>query len=193
MKIAVIGWGSLLWDLDVLAGNVTGGWNFGTGPALPLEFSRISPKRKHGLVVIIDPVFGIPCPTSYIHSKREDVGDAAMDLAERERAPIERIGYARQEAGERECSVTALDGILTDWLVQESLDACVWTDLPANFEEHVGETFSINRAVKYLKSLEPASLAEAKRYIENAPAETVTPLRTALAANDWWQSLTIEK
>ena len=53
-RIAVIGWGSLIWDLDNLAHLITGDWMMGAGPSLPFEFTRVSPKRKMGLAVCPD-------------------------------------------------------------------------------------------------------------------------------------------
>ena len=38
-RYAVLGWGSLLWDLDDLAPKVTGDWHMLAGPALPMEFA----------------------------------------------------------------------------------------------------------------------------------------------------------
>jgi len=189
MRIAIIGWGSLLWDLENLEPRVTGDWSYGGGPRLPLEFSRVSPKRKLGLVVIIDPTHGAPCPTSYIKSVRSDLSAAVSDLAARERAPIERIGHAQLGTGHINSSNPPLNETLTAWLAATGYDACVWTDLPANFTEHSSHEFTIEAGIAYLKTLPPASLDEAKRYIENAPGETITPLRSALATNAWWQSL----
>ncbi|MEM8597347.1 MAG: hypothetical protein AAGF76_12885, partial [Pseudomonadota bacterium] len=62
-RYAIIGWGSLLWDMDGLEPYVSGAWMLRAGPRLPLEFSRVSPKRLMGLAVCIDPVEGTPCPT----------------------------------------------------------------------------------------------------------------------------------
>ena len=76
-RVAVIGWGSLIWDLDDLAPKVAGDWLMRAGPELPFEFSRISPKRKMGLVVCIDPNDGTPCPTHAIRSVRSDIHAAA--------------------------------------------------------------------------------------------------------------------
>ena len=92
MRIAILGWGSLIWDLETLAEHVTGEWNMSAGPPLPMEFSRISPKRKMGLVVCLDPIDGVDCPTHVIQSAKNNLDEAISDLAARERAPIERIG-----------------------------------------------------------------------------------------------------
>ena len=50
--IAILGYGSLIWDLEILAPHVAGNWEMRAGPSLPMEFSRISKKRKLGLVVL---------------------------------------------------------------------------------------------------------------------------------------------
>ncbi len=189
MRIAIIGWGSLLWDLENLTPHVKGGWGYGEGPKLPLEFSRISPKRKLSLVVIIDPNHGAPCPTSFIESTRSDLDEAINDLAARERAPLERIGHAHIETDRLNSSNPPLDNILLNWLHESHFDACVWTDLPANFHLETGDEFSISAGLEYLKTLQGESLKEAKLYIDSAPKETVTPLRTALDSDAWWQSL----
>jgi hypothetical protein len=92
-RIAVIAWGSLLWDLDDLAPKVRGAWHVARGPRLPFEFSRVSDKRKRALVVVIDHEHGVECSTSFIESTHTDLDAAVDDLAARERAPRERIGH----------------------------------------------------------------------------------------------------
>ncbi|MEM8819630.1 MAG: hypothetical protein AAGE90_08900, partial [Pseudomonadota bacterium] len=69
-RFAIIGWGSLIWDMDGLERHVTGDWAMSAGPALPLEFSRVSAKRLGGLAVCIDPEHGVDCPSHVIASRR---------------------------------------------------------------------------------------------------------------------------
>lgn len=47
---AVIGFGSLIWDLDDLAPRVEGQWTLYAGPRLPLEFSLVSAKDRKSVV-----------------------------------------------------------------------------------------------------------------------------------------------
>ena len=99
-RFAVLGYGSLIWDLDDLAPHVELPWAMGGGPLLPMEFSRISPKRKMGLVVVLDPDNGVPCPTHAIASVKTDIHSVADDLMRRERAKsIEQIGAVVYEHG----------------------------------------------------------------------------------------------
>jgi hypothetical protein len=186
-RYAVIGWGSLLWDLDDLAPRVEGVWARGKGPRLPLEFSRVSPKRRHSLVVVLDAAHGRPCPTHAIASRRRELDAAAEDLAARERAPVERIGAVCLASGETRSSAPGVAGAVAAWCAAGGWTGAVWTDLPANFAEVTGRPFSLAAGHAYLRELPAPSLAEAVRYIESAPAETDTPLRRRLAGCDWWR------
>lgn len=184
-RIAIIGWGSLLWDLENLTPHVEGDWRLTEGPALPLEFSRISPKRKLGLVVCIDPEHGVPCATHAILSVRADLDAARQDLARRERAPLPLIGLWCARTGRAEGRGAPF---VADWAAAQGLAGAVWTDLEPNFAAHRGEPFALDRAVDYLAGLTGESLEEAVRYIVNAPRWTDTPLRRRLAALDWWRA-----
>ena len=83
-RYAIIGFGSLLWDLETLGPQVVGPWEYYTGPILPLEFSLVSEKRNRALALDIDLEHGTPCPTCIIKSRRNTVAEAVIDLAARE-------------------------------------------------------------------------------------------------------------
>ena len=187
-RYAIIGWGSLIWDLDDLAPHVRGGWAMGAGPRLPMEFTRVSPKRKRALVVCLDPAHGVGCGTNVIASARDRIDAAVEDLARRERAPEEHIGALCLESGHAQGSKPEVAEAVHRWCAAEGWAGAVWTDLPSNFEAELGEAFSIPRALSYLRTLESAARDEAVRYIEQAPALTDTPLRRALGADEWWLS-----
>ena len=188
MNYAILGWGSLIWDLETLTPHVRGDWHMEGGPRLPMEFSRISPKRKLGLVVCLDPEHGEGCPTHVIRSTRTDLRETIDDLAARERAPLHRIG-AVDTAGQRHGRMPGVIDTIGEWCAAQGYDGAVWTDLEPNFAEHTGETFSIQRGHSYLQTLTGESLAEAHRYITNAPQQTSTPMRRFLEADDWWRGL----
>ncbi len=184
---AILGWGSLIWDLESLAPHVRGDWALGAGPALAMEFTRISPKRNGALVICLDAVHGVGCATNAIASARGDIGAAVTDLARRERAPEERIGAVCLASGHANgSSPEVVDGV-RGWCLAEGWAGAVWTGLASNFEDRLGEAFSVPRAVSYLRTLTGDSLDEAVRYIENAPAATDTPLRRALSLDAWWR------
>ena len=180
--VAIIGWGSLIWDLDDLAPHVTGEWRMGAGPRLPMEFSRVSPKRKRSLVVILDPDDGVACATCWIASARAGVAAAAADLARRERCAEAMIGAVCLATGSSRGRVPIVEAVRA-WCRGAGLAGAVWTELLPDFAEHTGTAFGLGPALDYLGGLGGESLAEAVRYISNAP------LRRALAAEPWWQEL----
>jgi hypothetical protein len=183
---AILGWGSLIWDMENLAPHVRGDWAMGAGPALPMEFTRVSPKRKMGLAVCLDATHGADCATHAIASAKDGIAAVVTDLARRERAPEERIGAVCVVSGHTQGSSPQIVEGVRRWCLGVGWIGAVWTDLPSNFEDHLGEAFTVPRALAYLRTLAGDSLDEAVRYIENAPAATDTPLRRALANDDWW-------
>ncbi len=187
-NIAIIGWGSLIWDLDNLAPHTNGDWEMEGGPCLPMEFSRISPKRKMGLVVCLDPVVGVPCATHVIASDKTDIAAAVADLAARERAPLDRIGAVHVD-GTRQGRMPEVCETVAAWCARTGRDGAVWTDLEPNFAEHTGQAFSLERGLAYLRKLQGDSLAEAHRYITSAPPQTATPMRKFLESDPWWRGL----
>ena len=188
MKIAVIGYGSLIWDLDDLAPKVSGDWQRGTGPAMPVEFTRVSPKRKRALALVIHQDVPRPSATSYIMSNSANLDQAIEDLALRERTEVSHIGYAAED-GRAFSRNPGVAEAVTTWLGQSGCSAAVWTDLDGNFTEHTGSSFSHQTGRDYLKTLTGESLYEAWRYITYAPSETDTPFRRFLLADTWWNGL----
>ena len=189
--IAIIGWGSLIWDLEILAQQVSGDWQMAGGPMLPMEFSRVSAKRKMGLVVCLDPDAGVNCPTHVIRSLRDDINSARVDLAARERAPHGRIGWADTARGAGRMGSVVLQ--VQKWCDDTGWDGAVWTDLEPNFSDNTDTEFSVSAGISYLKTLTGENLSEAFNYIVNAPNHTQTPLRDALESDPWWQSLKKDK
>jgi len=190
-RYAIIGFGSLLWDLGTLRPHVTCPWEYYTGPTLPLEFSLVSQKRKRALALVIDLERGTPCPTCIIKSRRNTVTEAVIDLAAREHAPIKAIGFYDRDSGDGRSHSRSILKQLRDWLEPSPWDGVVWTDGASNFRASTGIEFSVAGACEYLRSLSNASLIEAKRYIESAPDQVDTPLRRALAQDLWWRNLPV--
>ena len=187
-KIAVIGFGSLLWDLDDLAPKVSGEWKMYEGPILPLEFSLVSRKRHYALALVIDYGDGAPCPTCVIDSVRSEIGAAIVDLANRERMEPTNIGFVDRNTGESHSHREETCNTFWNWIEDSTYDGAVWTDGERNFEALTGRAFSLQTAQDHLRSLQGISLEEARRYIRNAPARVETPLRRALEGAPWWHN-----
>ena len=188
-RFVIIGFGSLLWDLDVLEPHVTGQWDYYSGPKLPLEFSLISEKRRQALALVIDSKHGMECPTSVILSKRTNLSEVVVDLAEREKTLTENIGFFQADSNFSHSRSTSILECIKTWLKPNPWLGAVWTDSASNFKRKTAIEFSVPAALEYLRSLPENSLIEAKRYVENAPGRVDTHLRRALISESWWKDI----
>jgi len=184
MKIAILGWGSLVPDPRGLP--IAGGWHQG-GPTLPIEFSRISQngQRAGCLTLVIDEAHGSEVPTHYAVSTRNDLAQGITDLQEREGTPNpENIGFC-EVAGPRFAAralrrhPTACE-VIRAWTVEERFDATIWTALPPRFRDAIGVPFTPTAALNYLNRLAAPIKELALHYIHTAPAQTMTAFRRLL-------------
>lgn len=175
--IAILGWGSLLWDarpdFDVLHDQ----WRE-DGPVLKIEFSRISKSRSDALTLVLDPVNGAANQVAYCVSKRPDLLQARQDLKSREGTTLKNIGFIGANEEKYSRDPESMDSI-TAWASVKKLIGVVWTDLPSNFVEKTGEPFSPERALAYLDALDDEGTKAALEYIRKAPCSIRTPLREA--------------
>lgn len=177
MKIAVLGWGSLIWepgDLTV----VDGKWHKG-GPQLPIELSRLSEGRQH-FTYVIDERHKRRVPTRYAISERDNLEDAIAELACREGCKATSIGFvlADEAAPHR-----ARHGVpwqdIHKWVRDQKLDAAIWTDLKYKFDGK----WDLDTAVAFWKTQIPKErLPDAAKYASSAPPEVDTDLRRRLVA-----------
>lgn len=181
MKIAILGWGSLITERGELP--VTGDWQTG-GPVIPIEFSRISQRgvRAGCLTLVIDPINGAPVSTQFITSSRNVLDESIIDLGKRERSNQSRIGFInlRTDTVQTWAHTQHPSACQTirRWAIQQGFDAIVWTALTSNFEEVYKQPFSVATALEYLKNLDPKTRASAVEYIRRTPETTQTPFRT---------------
>jgi len=184
MRIAILAWGSLIWDPRGLP--ISGEWKCG-GPMLPIEFSRITKngKRAKCLTLVIDEGRGANVPTRFALSTRTNLDTAIADLRIAEGIEPEhknRIGYVNlvrntEREYARKQHPHACDTIKT-WAAEKGFDAVVWTALPSNFEEVDKHPFSVEAAIDYLKNLTEPDKSRALEYLQKAPPEVETPVRT---------------
>lgn len=188
MKIAILGWGSLIWEKSTLPLKTP--W-IDDGPKLPIEFCRISSRRLNALTLVINQVYGENVSSKYAISKRTDLADAICDLRDREETLIKRIGYVNLIEGDQRCNIyPEAANVIRSWASIVDFDSVIWTDLPTNYFEKTKEHFSIEHGVNYLHNLPQNGAIEARKYINNAPPEALTPLRRALI-DDPWLSMTM--
>jgi hypothetical protein len=179
-QIAILGWGSLLWEPNTLFQEQIGDWA-ADGPVLPIEFSRISVTRNGALTLVTDPDNGVPVRTLYTISKRESPEDAVCDLRSRESTILRHIGLVDFDKEIYRGHWTSILDKIILWAEKKQIRAVVWTDLPSNFTEKTNKIFNTENAIVYLKNLSTEGKKSAIRYIRNAPNCVVTPLRTILS------------
>ena len=177
MRIALLGWGSLIWDPQTL--RVAGEWTL-DGPILPIEFSRVSDNGR--LTLVIDEENGVPAVTRTAISALNDLELAIVNLQNRERMPNKsRIGFIDKIDGNRSQRASKSHGTTCDriqaWANDRQVDAVLWTALGPRFLEKTGETFSPEAAVRYLGTLDGQIRQDAFSYIRRAPPEICTPVR----------------
>ncbi|MBY5452387.1 hypothetical protein HFO91_22495 [Rhizobium leguminosarum] len=181
MRIAVLGWGSLIWKPEKLAVKLP--FEPG-GPPLPIEFSRISKDGR--LTLVIDEQCGTPCPALYAVSTLEDLADARESLRVREgMTHVNGVGFVDLKSEEvsaraRERHPGTVPGI-ADWGRRMDFDAVIWTALAPNFGEVTKRTYSTEEAIAYLDTLSAEKFTVAAEYIRKAPSPVETPVRTAFS------------
>jgi hypothetical protein len=191
MKIAVLGWGSLIWDRRTLA--IAEDFK-PCGPHLSIEFCRVSGGGRLTLVIAED--FGTSCKTYAAMSAFSDLNAALENLWTREGSGNEalpknvrsngRVGWIdaangnhSEKAMERHPRAVAA---ITAWAQTNGYDAVIWTALASNFHEpgKAAEPFSEESAIRHLEALDALGLSVALDYIRSAPPEVDTPVRAAV-------------
>ena len=194
MRIAVLGWGSVVWERGVL--EVAADF-LPNGPHLPLEFGRVSGDER--LTLVIDETFGASCPTYAAPSSFGDLNAALLNLWERQGSEGEplpgdvrrhgRVGFTDVSSGQKSDSAMQRHpravAAITAWAKANGYDAAIWTALASRLHEpgKRGDPFIVNAAIRYLEDLEKrdaATFGLALAYIRNAPLAVQTPVRDAV-------------
>ena len=186
MKIAILAWGSLVWDPRELQ---TAAKFAADGPLLPIEFCRISADGR--LTLAIDEDFGAICKTYSASSALDSLDAAIENLQAREgMAHARAVGFVETASGRQsDFAVQSHPQVVATigaWVESAGYDAAIWSALKSNFGDwgKGGEPFSVSAALRYLETLEgeePAKFAQAHAYIRNAPPEVETPVREEVA------------
>lgn len=192
-NIAILGWGSLIWDPRTI--QIDGNWRK-NGPLFPLEFSRLSessltssrsedrsPKR---LTLTITP--GRPVvPTLWTFSRFESLEGAISDLANREGCGNASIGYYDWRSGRMQAQREAelLRDAVEVWRSncdsgERPIDAVIWTDLGPKFQEASSYDFNLANVLGFFDGLSGVHWERASEYILRAPTQVSTLMRPAL-------------
>lgn len=170
MRIAYLGWGSLIWNPGKLG--IRDSWKH-DGPVLPIEFARIS--GNHRLTLVICPR-ARKVSTLWVEASTGDMREAITSLAEREDTSEKNIGfYCASDNESRSKSEKSVLLTVKAWAKKKNYDCVVWTDLQPTFEYK-----TLRNAISHLRSLDGRTYHIAKEYICNAPLQIQTKNRAAL-------------
>ena len=185
MKIAIIGWGSLIRDPGEIT--LASRWRRG-GPLLPLEFSRKS--RGNRLTLVIDEVEGSQS-TFWTLSDCETVEEARDDVREREGTSDSRIHSIDQDGmfyGHKRIDSVVI--AVREWMLASDIDATIWTGLEPNWPGDETREFGEwchDAAVAYLRCLRYHNIhQDAEAYFRLAPPEIETRLRLRVERDLGW-------
>lgn len=173
MRIACIGWGSLVWNPGVL--RVAGDWH-NDGPTLPVEFARVS--RDGRLTLVLTPG-AKPVATLWCELDYGSADAARAALAGREGCGIHAIGLWPGPPPKHRVGAEDIE----PWARHAGVDAVVWTALGPRFNGDDGQApATVEEAVRYVEELGDDARAKALEYIWRAPAQIQTATRAAIEA-----------
>ena len=184
-RIAVLGWGSLVWDPKDLA---FGGLWSPTGPCLHVEFARCSQDQRVTLVLVESAEYS---RTYTAMSTESTVDGAAENLRWREgRTKTEFIhvidGDGARDMDDKSVSSRSTNEIARWLKASKDYDAAVWTALPAKgFSSHN----LAKRVTQHIQRLDPEQRGRAREYVQKAPTTVDTVVRRAVEGEFGWSRI----
>lgn len=185
MKIAILGWGSLIWQPKELKFDTNVGWKE-NGPVLPIEFARIS---KDGRLTLVITPNGTEVPTLYSVSSFDSLDLAVLNLAVREGSGRKSIGYYDKSKDEFSPIDFSFKENIKNWIQTTDFDTVIWTNLPVklNLENVTKTEKDPDGRIDYLQNLKGFESALAEEYIRNTPKQIATKYRNQIIKTLGWE------
>jgi hypothetical protein len=183
MDIAVLGWGSLIWDPSDL--NISGDWHE-NGPELPVEFARLSGRGRLTLVIHeqADPVQVLWARSAY-----NELDLAIDNLRSRERTIETYIGYYNFQNDEHHTQFPFILDSIKCWGSSQNVDAAIWTDLPSNFLDKTDhDELNKETVIDVLRNSTHINQENAEEYIRKTPEQVCTSFRHTIEEELGWYS-----
>lgn len=182
MKIAILGWGSLIWSPQNLKFDKTIGWQ-SDGPILPIEFARISNDGRLTLVITKN---GTKVQTLHAISTYKTLEEAILDLAIREGSGKKSIGYYNKIQNKFHNNTFKHGQELKEWVDKSDIDAVIWTDLAEKWSVKLCANICPDNRIDYLKSLKGNKSVRAEEYIRKTPIQIKTKYRDLIEKELKW-------
>lgn len=174
--IAVLGWGSLVWDPRGLP--IQRHW-FADGPFVRVEFVR---KSNDGRITLVLDERSLPVRSLWAVMDVTDLDNARKALQKREGCPKNSDIGTWSTGQNGPALVIGLPG----WAESRGVESVIWTALPSKFDGTGAQPPSVEDVIKYLDSLTGATRDTAERYVRYAPRQIDTLFRRRIEAALQW-------
>ncbi len=174
-RIAVLGWGSLVWDPRELPIQRE---SFKDGPLVHVEFARQS--KDNRITLVLD-AKALPVRSLWAIMNCTELEDARGALQKREDCKSKDIHDWPNGDPTRDLIYD-----LETWAASCGVEAVIWTGLPPKFKDKMRRTPTIEQVLEHLNSLPCAERDCAERYIRNTPRQIDTPYRRKIETNLGW-------
>jgi hypothetical protein len=192
-RIAILGWGSLLWNPKSLRNQRK--WR-SDGPSLQIEYARTSSIVERGggfpyLSLVICSA-GELVRTYWDMSLLTEIETAPEDLRSREGTELNAIGCLPRGRSKGSCSVPGIEARIQEWLIskENEVDAVIWTNL--GWKIAGANTFTVEDGMKWLRDRRAEGRSErAEEYIRKTPSQTDTCARRQAREEYGWSDIEI--
>lgn len=181
MKIACLGWGSLIWDPRNL--RACSEW-YKDGPKLPIEFARESRNGRMTLVLVEETK---ESPSLWTVLEASDIEAAKANLAEREGITDKNIRFSIGYWSSNLCeSHGRYSKQISEWAKNKELDGVVWTNLKYGFQSSRDALPTINEVINHFRCLPYEKKLMAEEYVRKTPAQVRTVFREKIEIELGW-------
>jgi hypothetical protein len=179
MRIACLGWGSLVWDPRQLP--IRREW-FSDGPLLPIEFAR---KSNDGRVTLVLLEKAPEVRSLWSLMSVTELPAAKEALAEREGSTSEdktrNTGYWSAGGNSGGLRVDAIK----KWAKLVGVEAVIWTSLAGNFNGAAQANLP-DQVLPHIRGLSHEQRQNAERYVRRTPKQIDTEVRRKLERELGW-------
>lgn len=179
MKIACLGWGSLIWRPESLL--IHRQW-FEDGPFLSVEYARQSNDGRLTLVITDQ---AKPIRTLWALMATDNLETAKDSLRVREGILKDNLNIHISSVRLDEETTDPIKLIIKAWAAILNIDAVIWTSLPPKFKG-IERVLTEEEAINYLQSLEINIRQTAEEYVRKTPQQVDTQFRRKFEAQFGW-------
>jgi hypothetical protein len=180
MRIACLGWGSLIWRPENLHFNGT--W-YNDGPFLPIEYVR---KSNNGSLTLVITDTAKPIQTLWTLMITENLETAITSLSNREGISEAKKNYLIGSIASTDATMDRIKLIIKTWAERLKLDAVIWTNLPPKSPYGLGRVLTEDEAISYLRTLDSKTKSIAEEYVRRTPRQIITDFRISIEREFGW-------